>query len=41
MQNSAAVLLLCPDIHASAVAWTVFMFLGTTKPALPQKQGFL
>jgi len=39
--NSAAVLLLCPDIHASAVAWAIFMFLGTTKPALPQKQSFL
>ena len=41
MQNSAAVLLLCPDTHASAIVWAISMFLGTAKPALPQKQGFL
>ena len=39
--NSAAVLLLYPDTRASAVAWAIFMFWGTTKPALPQKQSFL
>ena len=39
--NSAAVLLLYPDTCASAVAWAIFMFLGTTKPALLQNQGFL
>jgi hypothetical protein len=27
--NSAAVLLLYPDTRASAVAWAIFMFLGT------------
>ena len=41
MQTSAAVLLLYPDTRVSAVAWAIFMVLGTTKPALPQKQDFL
>ena len=41
MEIAAAVLFLCPDIPAGAVAWQFFLLLGTKKQALPQKQGFL
>ena len=39
--TSAAAPFLCPVVGACAVAWVISMFWGTTKPALPQKQGFL
>ena len=30
-----------PGVGVCAVAWTIFMFWGTTKPAMPQKQGLM